>query len=751
MLARVASVVVAVGLTLAAFAQEIPFPAGAAASDETLAAAMPAIAEQLLASNAQSTSEEDLDRRFRPQLVAGHYADALQTLAALRAMRPAGSLATTANVRWEIFAKAKMLESEGQPFADAFRKAFRETLRGIDDETAFRVIWTYGTRVAGLEKNLADTLARVKDATTLSTADALDLNRRFLDVHAYRSFSALADELGAEDDARRYAIDKAVPVKMPDGGTVCAVIARPRTEKRLPALLDFTIYAEEFFNVEEARRSASNGYIGIVGLVRGKGCSPDKPVPYERDSADAAALVDWIAAQPWSDGRVGMFGGSYNGGAAWGAAKRMPKALKGIMTGAPVAPGIDVPMEGNVFWNFVYPFTFYTMNNKTLDNATYFDSERWQKLDRAYYTSGRAYRDLEKIDGTPNPGFATWIAHPSYDAYWRSMIPYEKEFARVNIPVLTTAGYYFGGPGAATYYFREHYKYRPNAEHYLVIGPYDHVRGHSGTLSVVGTKTMTNLSGYTIEPNAHIDMPELRYQWFDYVFGKGPKPAILADKVNYAVVGANTWKHAPSIAAMSDTRLRLYLWSGGRLGRRPAEGDRDSMVNLADRSNVDAPSVGGGVIDKAIDTSNGLVFITDPFDTPTEASGLFSGHLDFITNKKDFDFQVVLYELTKSGDYVLLAPYWARASYNGHLGERRLLTPGKRQRLDFESVRLMSRQLAPGSRIVMVLSVIKEVGRQINYGTGKDVSDETIGDAGEPLSIRWSGDSYIEVPIRRTR
>jgi hypothetical protein len=57
--------------------------------------------------------------------------------------------------------------------------------------------------------------------------------------------------------------------------------------------------------------------------------------------------------------------------------------------------------------------------------------------------------------------------------------------------------------------------------------------------------------------------------------------------------------------------------------------------------------------------------------------------------------------------------------------------------------------MEPGSRIVVVLSVIKESGRQVNYGTGNDVSDETINDAGEPLQIEWLGGSYFEFPVRR--
>lgn len=660
-----------------------------------------------------ATSSPDLDLRFRQQLVAGQYAEALQTL---RAMPP-----NVANVRWEIYAKAK---AGGGPFDEAFANAFRETLRGLDDKTAFRVIWTLQTPLGALQNQLRNAKT---DADRLSAQ---------LGVDAFTAFAPLIPRLRDEDDQRRYVVARDVPFKTPDGTTICTIVVRPRVARKLPALLNFTIYADPQRTFDEARRTASYGFAGVVGLARGKGCSPDKPAPYEHDGADAAALVDWIAAQPWSDGRVGMYGGSYEGFTPWAAAKHMPRALKGIMSGAPVAPGLDVPMEGNIFWDFVYPWPFYTTDNKTLDDDTYNQGARWQKLDRDFYTSGRAYRDLDRIDGTPNPLFMTWIAHPSYDAYWQAMIPYQKEFARIDVPVLSTAGYYFGGPGAAVYYFSEHHKVRPNAEHYLLIGPWDHVRGHSGTIGIAGNKTMTSLAGYTLEPAAHLDMAELRYQWFDYVFKRGPKPAMLADHVNYMVVGANKWEHAPSIAAMANDRVTIPL--RGTL-----------TVNLADRTDVDREVPGGGVIGKEIDVANALKFVSEPLAAPVEINGLFSGRLAVVTNKKDFDFQVTLYELTPAGEYVLLAPFWTRASYDGHPAERRLLTPGKREELDFHAIRLMSRRAAAGSRIVVVLNVIKELGRQINYGTGRDVSDETLADAGEPLRIELLDGSVVDVPVRK--
>jgi predicted acyl esterase len=288
-----------------------------------------------------------------------------------------------------------------------------------------------------------------------------------------------------------------------------------------------------------------------------------------------------------------------------------------------------------------------------------------------------------------------------------------------------------------------------------LIGPYHHIGAQFGVIGVVGN-VYDSLAGMQLDEVAKIDITEVRYQWFGYIFKHGPKPALLADKVNYQVTGANLWKHAPSLAAMSDQKMRLYfsaVRSGEayRLGeQKPADDSFATLkVDLRDRSDVDRKPPGGGVVDTAVDTWTGLQFVSDPLPAPTEMSGLFSGRIDFVTNKRDFDFEIDLYEQTPKGEYVQLTSYWTRASYIADRTQRHLLTPGKRQQLDFEDIRLMSRQLQAGSRVVAVLSVIKEPGRQINYGTGKDVSDETIPEAGDPLQIQWYGDSYLDLPVSR--
>ncbi len=82
-------------------------------------------------------------------------------------------------------------------------------------------------------------------------------------------------------------------------------------------------------------------------------------------------------------------------------------------------------------------------------------------------------------------------------------------------------GLYDGGQIGAVYYLAQHYRYRPDAEHYLVIGPYTHASGNRGAIDVLG-ETQRELSGYTLDPSALQDFGELRYQWFDHIFKGAP-------------------------------------------------------------------------------------------------------------------------------------------------------------------------------------------------------------------------------------
>lgn len=742
-------------LTSGAFAAPVALPAAALADDAALGRAMPGLARQLAADYRDDDRERYLGTVFRLQTVAGDYPAAIESLRALRALRRDKGIANAEVlfVQYEIAATAQVRLAAGTAVdpaaADAaLRQAFEAVYRPLDDRTAYWAGAAFRNDLARLDDDLHAAMAALRQGGEPDQAALLDLVRKYQVRRDYGLLLPRIDALVAEDDARRYRIDRTLLIRSADGARIAAMSVRPRTPAgRQTALLGFTIYAVDDWAYDDAKRAAAYGYAGVVAYSRGKGRSPGPVQPYEHDGEDAAAVIGWIARQPWSDGRVGMYGGSYNGFAAWAAAKRMPRALKALMTSASAAPGIDVPMQGNVFLNFMYPWPHYVGNVKALDDATYGDAARWRALDRDWYRSGRPYRELERIDGTPNPLFRRWLEHPSYDAYWQRMIPYGAEFARIRIPVLATTGYFDGAQVGALYYFDQHTRHNPRADHTLLIGPYEHLAMQFGVARTV--------QGYAIDPVADIDLRALRYQWFDHVFKGAPKPALLKDRINYQLMGANIWQHAPSLEAMHETVLGYHLRPAAgdgphRLEVQAPAGDEaiEQVVDFKDRRDADdvAPPL---AINAEFDRRNGLVFASAPFERPLTLAGLFSGRLAFVADKRDVDLSVTLYEQFADGRYFQLAAWLGRASYARDRGKRRLLQPGQPTVLPFRSENLLGRQLQPGSRLVAVLAVGKQPDRQINYGSGRDVSTESIADAGEPLRIRWSGESRIDIPIWR--
>ena len=106
-----------------------------------------------------------------------------------------------------------------------------------------------------------------------------------------------------------------------------------------------------------------------------------------------------------------------------------------------------------------------------------------------------------------------------------------------------------------------------------------------------------------------------------------------------------------------------------------------------------------------------------------------------------------MYEQMPNGKYFDLGYTYQRASYAKDRSKRQLLYPGKKEEIPITNSYMTCRQLSKGSRLIIVVNINKENGIQINYGTGKDVSDETIADATEPLEIKWFSDSYIKMPV----
>jgi uncharacterized protein len=538
-------------------------------------------------------------------------------------------------------------------------------------------------------------------------------------------------------------------IKTRDGATLSALLALPDSgpAERVPAILEFTIYAKPDQQKAAAEELAARGYAGVVAYSRGKVQSPDAIVPYEHEATDGHAVLDWISKQPWSDGRVGMIGGSYSGYTAWAAAKRKHPALRAIAVSAAAIPGQGLPMHNNVFLSANYAWAFHVTNNKTLDDSVYADGQRWRKMTREWFASGRPYRELDAVDGTPNPWLQRWLQHPDYDDYWQRMVPRGREFARIDIPVLTITGYYDDGQISALRYFKDHLAQRRQAEHYLVAGPYDHAGTHARRKPEV-------LREYGIDPVAQMDSQELKLGFMDYALRGAPKPKLLADRVNLQVMGANQWRHAANLDALHGIPMRLYFSEQKEAGlyalvnrAPPTTSKVIHPVDLADRVKFhNFHAYPGEIVQGPLQYVTESVFASTPFESATTVIGSFTGELMFVTNKKDFDLGVTVFEAMPDGKLFHLGYALHRASYAEDPEKRRLLTPGRTQRLKFETS-LVSRQMQPGSRLLVLLDANKNPMAQVNYGTGRDVSDESIKDAGEPLRIEILSGSFFEVPL----
>ena len=153
------------------------------------------------------------------------------------------------------------------------------------------------------------------------------------------------------------------------------------------------------------------------------------------------------------------------------------------------------------------------------------------------------------------------------------------------------------------------------------------------------------------------------------------------------------------------------------------------------------------MIDSVLQTKNSLVFVTSVFDTGFIINNSFYGKLYASINKKDMDVTLYMWEQMPDGHYFPLGSWMQRASLAKDRSKRQLLQPGKKELIPVTWSYLTGKKISKGSQLIITLGVNSTYETEVNYGTGKTVSEETIADAKEPLQIKWFGDSFIKIPI----
>lgn len=634
--------------------------------------------------------------------------------------------------------------------AKALHTLMQNKFSHFSDEELYKVSYCLGWSLEMGQDYMLGLFKQLQANATLTKKDIIKLVSNYQLYKVYELILGTGNALLTAENEQRYVIEPNVLIKTKTGVSLSAVVVRSKksTGKR-PTAFQFSIYADEAWHIKTAIHAAAHGYVGVIANTRGKRLSPDDIVPWEKDGEDATQVIDWISKQAWSDGRVAMYGGSYLGFTQWAAAKYMHPALKTIVPYAAANPLTGLPIENNIFITPNYQWAFHVTNNKTMDHSVYADRKYWNDVFENLFKSGRAFRDIDKVEGKPNPWFQKWLNHPSYDQYYQQMLPYKHDYKKINIPVLSITGYFDGGQISAVDFLNQHYKYNPRANHTLLIGPYNH-----GTAQGI---PHSHHSNYQLDPVAlEKDTEEITFQWFDHVLFNQPRPALLKDKLNYQLMGSNTWQHHPSLKKLNQEAQTFYLHPTQDKDQRyllsTTKPNKLSFVqqtvDLADRTTTNNESTMWPLIHPQLPKSKGLAFVTEPFSAAMQLAGSITGHFSIEINKRDVDIGYNFYAISPEGEVTFLNHYRSRASYADDMAVRKLLTPGKKTHLPIVNGRMTAKLLPLGSRLAIVLDVNKNPDAQVNMGTGKDVSDETSADGKEALVIKWFADSRLSIPVK---
>ncbi|MEL6537006.1 MAG: CocE/NonD family hydrolase [Bacteroidota bacterium] len=529
----------------------------------------------------------------------------------------------------------------------------------------------------------------------------------------------------------KFLVMDSLQIPVGDGVMLDGYVVMPKgAEGPLPTSLQANPYVADMEIDFYQYWGAERGYAGMVVFPRGIRLSDGEFAPFEMEATDLPKVIDWITQQPWSDGQVGMHGGSYLGFSQWAALKNPHPALKTVVPQVSVGIGVDYPSHNRVFMNYALQWINFVTNSNLMDIADFSNQPYWDSLFMQWYTSDASVRVLDTLDEAPDKIYQRWLDHPDYDNYWKDMVASSpEEFAAIDIPILTTTGFFDDDQRGALHYYEMHNRYgKPEVvdNHYLVIGPYDHGGGQ-------GLQTRGVVGDIVLPRDAVTDFFTVIYDWFDYVMRDGPKPEVLKDRVNHYIMGKG-WQHLPAVSAISDT---LTMFPVGNPGSSPA-------------SLGDAPEAGTALLTEDFTTDSldklnfnillhekellphfleeGLVWDSEPLDEELVIAGKPQVQLTFTPNVKDVDLKVYFMEVSPTGEMMKMSEVLQRASYAHQQEERQLLTPGEPVTLTLAHSIWISRKMAPGTRLRVIVSVNSDPDWQKNYGSGRPVADETAAD-----------------------
>ncbi len=484
--------------------------------------------------------------------------------------------------------------------------------------------------------------------------------------------------------------------------------------------------------------------------MRGRDVSDGKDFgDYDTDVRDGYDAVEWAAALPGANGRVGLIGHSDEGRLAWYAAVGAPPHLAALAPSAATGdPWRIVPYEDMVFSPINVAWACL-MRARTLQDVS--------DLDIGSALTHLPLSDLPQQLGCGQvPFWDRWIAHPALDAYWRAHAV-TTNIAKVKAPVLQISGWYDDSRGPIDYTNALN-KVPGHPFVRLVMGP----GAHKGVDYVAGE----------FGPQSRVDTRRLQLRWFDHYLLGRDNGVDREPPVDLFVFGDNTWRKESAWPLARAVPTKWYLTSAGRANTSAGDGALDtvppragvagaSAAAAADTFTYDPANPTPYLIDsRELETSlnedftslnatrrDALVFTSKPLAKAMEVTGQMSATLWAATDAKDTDWNVMLLDVFPDGHAERVQDGVARARFRGGFEKEVPLTPGSVERYDID-LWFTSRVFEPGHRIRVTVSsaLFPKYDRNLNTG-GNNERDSTFALAHQRLVHDAAHPSHVALPI----
>ncbi len=495
-----------------------------------------------------------------------------------------------------------------------------------------------------------------------------------------------------------YEITKETNVEMPmrDGIKLATDIYRPKAEGKFPVILTRTPYKKEMVELQ-ARYYTRRGYVFAVQDCRGRFSSPGIWEPFINEPQDGYDSIEWLASQPWSNGKVGMIGGSYVGWVQWWAARERPPHLVTIIPNvSPPDPFYNIPYEYGVFFILGGIWWADVLETEATADLSGVALSRISEKKYKKLLDTLPVIDLDKkVLGKENPYWRKWIDHPTNDEYWERA-NFLENLKDVRIPVFHQSGWFDGdGIGSKLNYLKMKSHGHPYQK--LILGPWGHT-----------DRAMRRIGDIDFGPQAIVDLQRAYLRWFDYWL-KGIDNSITKDPlVSIFVMGINKWLYDKEYPLSYTQFQEWYLQSNGQANTSKGDGrltsepppeeapadayiydpgdptpnpdfyeetaEEEKKVKSAEEKKKEREAQHEKITQTRSDI---LVYQTEPLEKPLTFAGPLSAVLYASTSAEDTDWFMRVVWVNKEGKTHSLAEGKIRARFRESMKKSVLLTPGK--------------------------------------------------------------------------